>query len=535
MKSLALCAALFVLAFFSDLLLPAGIETDKPPANWFNLDREKDGVIGMSTERAYADLLKGRQSKTVIVAILDSGVDITHPDLREKIWTNAGEIPGNGIDDDRNGYIDDMHGWNFNGGKDGASVQYDTWELTRLYVAYARRFEERDPEEIAAAEEDEFGEYLSLKKEFDTTLRQAQSAHKEIVDALDAYGQAERKLQAFLGRITLTDEWIEAIESDDEETMNARNLILHYHKNGWRRETFERSKKIQETLIKYKLNRDFDPRHIVGDNDADPSERDYGNNDVIGPDAFHGTLDAGIVGAVRKNGIGIDGIADDVLIMAVRIAPCSGDERDKDVANGIYYAVENGARIINLSVSKSRSPFKAAVDEAVRFAQKAGVLIVTGSGNEGKNIDGAFPYPNRKYGDGSTENPFWIVAGASAWKADQNLAGDFSNYSRENVDLFAPGVAITSLIPGEEIATVDGTSQAGPMVSGVAALVWSYFPELSTAQLKKILLDSATGLDALRVTIPGQRARTIAFSELSRTGGIVNAHGALRLALERSR
>ena len=149
-----------------------------------------------------------------------------------------------------------------------------------------------------------------------------------------------------------------------------------------------------QNKLDYAYNPDYDSRKlIVKDNYADSNERFYGNNDVEGPDALHGTHVAGIVGAVVGNEIGSDGIARNVKLMSVRAVP-DGDERDKDVANAIRYAVDNGATIINMSFGKGYSWDKKAVDEAVKYAAKHDVLLVHAAGNSGQNNDKTDNFPN---------------------------------------------------------------------------------------------------------------------------------------------
>ena len=137
---------------------------DGPPANWFNLDKEKDGVYGVSTERAYEELLKGKSSVSVVVAVIDSGVDAEHEDLDDVMWVNPGEIAGNGIDDDGNGYVDDVHGWNFIGGFDGKNVNDDNLEIARVYKKYSYKYENADPDKLTKKGKKEYEFYQKVKK-----------------------------------------------------------------------------------------------------------------------------------------------------------------------------------------------------------------------------------------------------------------------------------------------------------------------------------------------------------------------------------
>ena len=281
------------------------------------------------------------------------------------------------------------------------------------------------------------------------------------------------------------------------------------------------------TAVEYGYNLEFNSRSIVGDNPDNLYEKGYGNNDVEGPDARHGTHVAGIIGANRNNDLGIKGIADNVRIMSVRAVP-NGDERDKDIANAILYAVDNGAQIINMSFGKSFSPQKEAVDKAVQYAESKGVLLIHAAGNDGDDLDKQPNYPTKTLSNG-TESKTWLEIGASSWGADENFVGSFSNYGKKSVDLFAPGVQIYSTIPNNEYEDLQGTSMASPATAGVAALLLSYFPELTADQVKNILKQSTRKFDGLKVTKPGS-SEDVPFSQLSVTGGLVNAYEAVKLA-----
>ncbi|MCA6434434.1 MAG: S8 family serine peptidase, partial [Cytophagales bacterium] len=284
-----------------------------------------------------------------------------------------------------------------------------------------------------------------------------------------------------------------------------------------------------EVIVKYGYNAEFDSRQIVGDNYSDFFEKGYGNNDVKGPDPLHGTHVAGIIAADRKNNLGIKGIADNVKIMAVRAVP-NGDERDKDVANAIIYAVDNGAKIINMSFGKSFSPEKEVVDRAVKYAEQKGVLLIHAAGNEGDDIDVEKNFPTKKYLNGK-EAKNWIEVGASSWGSDENFVGSFSNYGKKGVSLFAPGVQIYSTTPGNTYKNEDGTSMASPSTAGVAALLMSYFPNLTAIEVKDILEKSTRKFDNLKVQKPGSK-ELVSFSELSSSGGLVNAYEAVKMAKE---
>ncbi|HMQ00142.1 MAG TPA: S8 family peptidase [Cyclobacteriaceae bacterium] len=522
------------------------------PKNWFLLDAETDKVLGLSVELAYKNLLKDKPSRTVIVAVIDSGVDIEHEDLRDKIWTNTKEIPGNGIDDDGNGYVDDVHGWNFIGGP-GGNVNEDTYELTREYVRLRDKFEQADERKIAKKDRDEFAQWKKIRDDFFKLKEKNASQYNMFKQEYEKYrrvqiqiSQCFKIIREHLDQEIITSEDLEGIESEDEVGLYAKMLLLRRSENVEEGEDMapfldelnaymdylEEAVDHYRVITEYGYNPDFDPRSIVGDNYQDVKERHYGNSDVKGPDSKHGTHVAGIIAAKRGNDIGIDGIADNVLIMPIRAVP-NGDERDKDIANSIYYAVDNGAHIINMSFGKSYSPQKDAVDKAVKYAEKKGVLLVHAAGNDGRNNDERPSFPNRYYAGGG-EAANWLEVGATSWSADLEFLASFTNYGKNSVDVFAPGVDIYSTTPENEYQSQNGTSMASPAAAGVAALIMSYFPDLSAAEVREILKESTRKFDGVKVFKPGTQDIT-ELKQLSRTGGLINAYEAVKMAEERSK
>ncbi|MBN1252143.1 MAG: S8 family peptidase [Bacteroidales bacterium] len=503
------------------------------PANWFNLDVVTDKVRGVSTEKAYAELLQNKKTKTVIVAIIDSGIDIEHEDLKDKIWTNEDEVAGNGIDDDKNGYIDDVHGWNFIGNANGDMVNYDNLELTRLYVKYKKIYEGKKESDFKGKKLDEFNQYVKLKLEFEKEFAEAEMQYNQINGFYTAYLNADKSVKEYLKKDEYAIEELDSINSEDENLTKSIQILKRMSLMPFSIEDLKSYVEHFEQQTKYNLNVDFDPRSIVGDDYENKSEKFYGNNKVKGPDAFHGTHVAGIIGANRNNELGIKGIASDIKIMVVRTVP-NGDERDKDVANSIIYAVDNGAKVINMSFGKAYSPYKSVVDKAVKYAEKKGVLLVHAAGNDNQDNDLVKNFPNKIY-SAKKSCTTWIEVGASSWVDTDEFIGGFSNYGKENVDIFAPGVDIFSSTPENNYKNANGTSMASPVVAGVAALVLSYYPDLTAAQLKDILLKSAVIYKDVLVNIPGQKEKKTEFKNLCITGGIVNAYNALKLAEEISK
>ena len=493
------------------LAAPAVLAQEAIPADWHLLDRDADGVAGISLADAYA-ALPDRAPREVVVAILDSGVDIEHPDLAPVLWTNPGEVAGNGVDDDGNGYVDDVHGWSFLGGP-GGNLEHDTLELARL-VALCR----------AGTPDLTYSDCQELEEELD-------AERAPLAQQLAQVGPLYQTAQAADARLTETygaGYDVTALDLSRREREMARPLLFLAEQGATLSDLEDYVDQLSSRLD-YSLNPDYDQRSLIGDDYADTSERFYGVGDVAGPDPNHGTGVAGLVAAVRGNEMGIDGIAP-ARIMVVRTVP-GGDERDKDVANAIRYAVDNGAHIINMSFGKSYSPQKAVVDEAVAYAAANGVLLVHAAGNSGEDIDVADNFPNREMLSGTVAGN-WLEVGAS--QSDRAaLAAEFSNYGRVGVDLFAPGAGVTSLKPGDGTQTADGTSFAAPVVAGVAALVMAYFPDLTAEEVRQILLDSSVRYAGDEVARPGDN-KAVMFEELSATGGVVNAAAAVRLAAERN-
>jgi subtilisin family serine protease len=495
-----------------------------------------DNIRGVSTEKAYQTILKGRTSKPVIVAVIDSGVDIEHEDLKDNLWVNAKEIANNGIDDDKNGYVDDVYGWNFIGGKDGKNVSKDTYEMTRMYVFYKKKFDGKGESDIPKADAVAYKEYLNIKDKFETKIMEIRQNLMRYKMFAERYAKSKRLLEAYLETDEITIDQLRTLDSSDEKIKEAVQTYGSMLLNGVDDKRLKEIADYFDNQIKYGYNTEFDPRSTVGDNYSNVNEKYYGNNDVVGKggDSKHGTHVAGIIAANRKNDIGMKGVADNVKIMTLRAVP-DGDERDKDIANSIRYAVDNGARIINMSFGKSYSPDKKAVDEAMQYAASKGVLLVHAAGNDSKNLDSTANFPNRKTLK-KKDVPTWLEIGAASWGDNDNFVGDFSNYGKTTVDLFSPGVDIYSTTPDQKYESLDGTSMAAPVAAGVAAVIMAYFPELSAAQVKEAIMKSVVKFPNTKIVKPGEaegddeKTKMIDFSQLSMSGGLINVYEAVKLA-----
>lgn len=489
---------------------------NEAPRDWQMLDEVNDSVPGISVARAEREVLHGRAPvATTVVAVIDDGIDTLHAGLIASLWTRPAHAPPDGHPNER-------HGWNFIGGAGGGDVNYDTDELTRLAASCARTHSDSIAAPLPVS-------CPKLEDEVNTRHSAAEARLPGLDQMERVVKDAYATLQRNVGTDTLSVDRVKAISPSDSTVARARDVYLRLAAQGVSSlAIFEDAIGSMRQEVKYTYNVDFDPRNIVGDDYANVHQWQYGNSDVMGPDPFHGTHVSGIIGAVRGSGAGIAGIAPRVRIMLVRAVPDGGDERDKDVANAIRFAVDHGARVINMSFGKGFSPQKAAVDDAVRYADSHGVLLVHAAGNNGKNLDSSATYPTRTYlGGGSAQN--WIEVGASSWSGGDHLAANFSDYGQTTVDVFAPGVAILSTVPGNKYERADGTSMAAPVVTGLAALIWDYYPRLSAARVKQIILASAMRYPTQMVIKPGTKDEMVPFGTLSATGGIVNAYAAFRL------
>ncbi|HTF17574.1 MAG TPA: S8 family peptidase [Chryseolinea sp.] len=526
----------------------ANEDTANIPKDWFLKDPETDHLQGISVEKTYMTLLKGKPSKTVLVAVIDSGIDIEHEDLKDIIWTNEDEIPANGIDDDKNGYIDDIHGWNFLGGKDGKNVDEDTYEVTREYARLKPLYENVEEAKVSKKNKVEFALWQRVKAKYERDFKSNKDQYDQYKQQYDLYQNAyvtldfcDSIISKSMGGRSIMKSSLSEINTTNDTIRFAKETLTKVLENvdgdiavsEFLTELQQYLAQLKEgldhygTAVEYGYNLEFNSRKIVGDDPNNLYEKGYGNNDVEGPDARHGTHVAGIIGANRNNEVGIKGIADNVRIMVLRAVP-NGDERDKDIANAITYAVDNGAKVINMSFGKAFSPQKEAVDKAVKYAESKGVLMVHAAGNDGDNIDKEENFPSRVLKNG-TEVRSWLEIGASSYGADEHFVATFSNYGKKSVDLFAPGVEMYSTVPNNQYEDLQGTSFASPATAGVAALLLSYYPDLTAAQLKDILRQSTRKFDGLKVTKPGTTDEVL-FTTLSSTGGLVNAYEAVKLA-----
>ena len=537
MKKVLIAAAFlasFSFAFAQDKMQDNNLKT------WYHKDFSTTNVYGVNTDNAYKFLeSKGLKPRTVVVGVLDSGVEVDHPGLINNMWKNPNEIPNNGIDDDKNGYVDDIYGWNFIGGKT-ADVDADNLEVTRMVKKYQPIFEGTDSAKNRANQAkmpEEYAIYQKSKKLYDEKGSEA----KQYYHYFSGFNNAIPSIVKTLNGKTLTKANLAAIKpasQEDSRNLQILNSLVQDAGNVGKtpkeveellRKEIEGALKHYESQATKHYNLDFDPRaEIVGDNYDNYNEKHYGNNHYEGPDASHGTHVSGIIAGLPHGNEAQYGVAHKVAkIMTVRAVP-DGDERDKDVANAIRYAVDNGAKILNMSFGKAVSPGKKHVWDAMKYAEKKGVLLVKAAGNDNQNI-GENEYFPTNFMKQSDEKPFvsnMIVVGAST-NNSQNLRARFSNYNGKMVDVFAPGQEIYSTVPDAKYEYLQGTSMASPVVAGAAAVLWAYMPSLTPQQIKEALVKTVN-----KSTVNANVDSSANFDQISVAGGVIDLYKAAQYAYD---
>ncbi len=508
-----------------------GPKATKAPNGWHLLDPATTGYSGISLDKAYSFLKStNKKSNQIIVAVIDSGVDTAHEDLKPILWTNPKEIPGNGIDDDHNGYVDDVHGWNFLGGKDGRNVTTDSYEAARVYYAMKDKWEGKDSTKLSPKELVDFRTYEAAKEKTVGEVNPLETAAlSKMMGPLTA---GDLVIQKELGKTEYNGNDLKTYTTSNKDAQTMKDFLV-------RISDANKSNEISNAMILEQMNGEMakakaattpPPNYrndITGDDPNNLKDRNYGNNDIMTTTSLHGTHCSGIIGAVRNNGIGMNGVADNVRIMMVRAVP-DGDEHDKDIANAIHYAVDNGARVISMSFGKDFSPQKEWVDDAFKYAASKNVLLVHAAGNDKKDLDIENNFPSTTFLNGGRADNV-ITVGASGDKTNGGLTASFSNYGKHEVDVFAPGVNIYSTLPGgDKYGNLNGTSMATPVVAGVAALILEYYPTLTPQQVKMAIEKSAVA-PAEKVKVPGTKEMKM-LSDISVSGGLLNAYEAVKYA-----
>ena len=489
--------------------------TEAQKKKWGHTDLLTDTIPGMSVDKAYAEIIGNKKGEKVIVAVLDSGMDLTHEDLVDVLWVNKGEIAGNNKDDDNNGYIDDIHGYNFLG-----ESYNEQLEMARIV---GKKLGDASLQAKAKSDLDkDYQKALQNKGQYEQILQAVQNADEEVKELLgkDSYTKKD------LTEIKTEEETMQRNVSILMQMLSIKDTIpevLSELKDGIKHFTDQ---------LNYNLNVDFDGRKMVGDDPYNFDDRGYGNGNPKNrvDDESHGTHVAGIIAAKRNNGLGANGVAENVEIMSIRAVP-NGDEYDKDIALGIRYAVDNGAKIINGSFGKAYSPNAEWVYDAIKYAADNDVLFVHAAGNSGEDLDDPNNpnFPNDQINNGPEMADNVITVGALTSKYGSEMVASFSNYGLINVDVFAPGDDIYSTMPNNEYDFQGGTSMAAPAVAGVAALVRSFYPKLSASQVKAILLNSGLTTKS-KVVVDGDASKAMDFQKISKSGKMVNAYNALIMA-----
>ncbi|TSE03743.1 S8 family serine peptidase [Aquimarina algiphila] len=490
---------------------------------WQHKDIFFDTLPGSSIDKAYQELWLSPKD-SIIIAIIDSGVDINHEELQGHFWTNNNEVPGNHLDDDKNGYIDDIHGWNFLGNSKGKSISYARKEFIRILCdkGYFKNGKIKDGDSIGKKAEKIFKEQIKTLDE----------DWEYVIGIENDYKRIGKDLKEYFPNKNYSLEKIKKIDTIANPNLAFSVKKLDYYL------TYEATldwmvdfKKYLKALKKFKLNPDFDDRKEIGDDINDLFDKSYGNGDITPVDEteIHATAVAGLIAAKRNNKKGGNGVINNVKLMMIRAVP-SGDEYDKDIALAIRYAVDNGAKIINMSFGKLFSMQPEFVKEAIKYASKHDVLLVHGAGNDNLNIDQHNFYP-LDYSTSKNEiTDNFINVGALNYKMNHKFPAYFSNYGKLNVDIFAPGYELHTTIPENSYITESGTSFAAPIVTGIAAMVRLKYPLLSAKQVKQIIIESGNKYH-LQVRIPGKtKSPRVPFSELSKSGKVVNAYNALLMA-----
>lgn len=540
-KNILVVAAIFVFGINNGTYA----QTDAQTKRWYQLDYEKDTLYGISLDKAYA-FLKNRKPVEVVVGVVDSGIDTAHRELKNVLWVNKKEKAGNNKDDDRNGYVDDIHGWNFLGNADGRNVNKEVDEETRLYYQLKDKYLGKtiDSTKLSATQLAEYDIWKKAEKKFNEfNIEDNKRYLSNITELIEGIQFGDSILVNRLAKKEYTADDLRSAAIMDMTGFQMKNAYLNFieqlklPKEITNVQLISDMKREKERLEGNIKNRTVAPPRyrdeIVQDNYHDFKDRYYGNHDLMAEESEHGTHVSGIIAAERNNGYGIDGIANAAKIMTLRAVP-DGDEYDKDVALSIIYAVNNGAKVINMSFGKRVSPEKYWVDSAFNYAAQKDVLLVHAAGNDNKNIDSTDNFPN---GDLIAFNKIaanLITVGASSDPRidNGNMVAEFSNYGKINVDVFAPGVKIYSTLPkNDSLGFQSGTSMASPVVAGVAALIRSYFPKLTAVEVKEVIEKSVfIPADTVQVNMPGDEVKKTTLKELSKTGGIVNAYNAVKMA-----
>ena len=517
---------------------------------WYQEDYNGSKILGISLNKFYNLNKSKKKAIDIVVAVIDTKIDLSHEDLKEQIWINTKEIPDNGIDEDSNGYMDDINGWSFTGTKNGGYVIWSNFEYVRVIREWSPVFEDKTESQIQPENIENYNEYHRALKLYEAKNKFYKNWRKSLTFNIEVYNKVKDTLKYFFPKenynLSHLDSLYKIYKVNDKTFRQRRDnndqdlgalifyMIVNHEVKHFKLEDIKDQKAQLDSVIEKNLNVDFDERNLIGDN-PNKLEIGYGNNKIgasisgIQLINEHSTKVSSIIAANRKNEIGVNGFSDNIFIMPLHVS-ASGDEHDKDIATAIHYAVDNGARVINMSFGKEFSLHKEWIKEAFKYAENNNVLLVHAVGNDGMNIDNSPFYPNDyNYDDKEEVSNNFINVSSTNSKFGENMVSSFSNYGKKNVDLFAPGEQIYTAIPDNKYDFDSGTSLAAPMVSGTAALIWLHYPKLTVSQVKQIILESGSSYD-IDVILPGTKDKKVKFSELSKSGKVLNVYNAMKMA-----
>jgi len=513
---------------------------------WYRKDYQKDSVPGISIDVWSNQNMKKAKNKNIYVFVIKSKININHEEMKGKIWVNNNEFPNKGIDDDHNGYVDDINGWSFFGTKSGGYFIWSNFEFVRLIRKYGEFFKSKSESQIDEKDLVLYKEYRRAEIEMDKNNSYYKNWLKSLRYSIALYPKVKDTLKYFFPKEDYTYKQLDSLykiykindktfrqrreDNDNDLGMLIGFMMTRFDFNEMSLEDVKESESQIDSVVNRNLSFDYNERNFIGDN-PEVLEKGYGNNKVSLDRKLQSNKRkfSGIKAAKRENNKGIKGFSRNIKIMPLNIS-CSGDEHDKDIAMAIRYAVDNGAKVINMSYGKEFSMYQDWVSDAFKYAEKHDVLIVHSAGNNNSNVDEFQYYPSDlKYGIYEEVSSNFINSGSISHKLDSTFVSSFSNYGKKNVDLFAPGDEIYTTEVGNKYGFDSGTSLAGPMVSGTAALIWLYYPKLTVGQVKQIILDSGTAYD-LEVIVPGTKDKKVHFSELSKSGKVLNVYNAMKMA-----
>ena len=481
--------------------MSAQTAADDVYAGWYKTWNDSLKGANITAAQQYLHSHKAKKKRTVVVGIIDSGADTECLALKRALWTNAKEKI-NGKDDDHNGYVDDVHGWNFLGTKDGKfnMTSAGTEEYRQFKRLYPKYKNVKSREEVADSNRKEYAYYMAMRRKakinsylmFYEVAARKQKLMGEMDDMLK---RAKLDVDTLTMGGMLNTEVADTLVKDTFVKLIMADLYKNPMTTRW--DDYVKKQRADFALMGkriYSIEHDKDKRLLMGDNQEDATDRFYGNNMLNIEGMEHGNFVASVVAGNVVDDSRYSGVCVDARVMPVRVCP-EGDEYDKDVATGIIYAVDNGAKIINLSLGKYTSPHPEMVNEAIAYAGKHDVLVIGAAGNNHLNIDSIAYFPAAVDAKGQTLDNFIRVGGT----AMDGSRSSISNYGDHKVDIYAPGEYISGVYPGNKKDFANGTSVATPVVSGIAAMLRTYFPKLKATQLKRVLIETAREQNGLKL------------------------------------